>query len=420
MAKLLQKMIRIDWATKIMKCEPIYQQIMNLFTIFLNSWNMLSIFALMNTICQHIEFLVRNHDCVIVPGWGAFIANFQPAHFDKFNRLMPPSRTLSFNSSLVHDDGLLASSIVRREKISYDKALNIIAEEVNALRHQLTAQREVVLGHLGIFTYNAEGSMLFEPYEKSSAVSSLYGLPIVNAVSLRSQVSNEENEANKKNGDTIYVPIRRSWTRIAASIAVILGLGFTLSTPIINDQAHQASIITAPIKPQIKLIEPAPDANLVLNISNIDSIQAKAVVDTVYRKQYQAVMAYYKQREEQRRARREEMMRQIEEQRQAIAAQTTPNKVEAQSSQPITQPVAQTNLRFNSNDAYCLIVASLPTRALAEQFISQAGNGQFGILEQEGRYRVYAATGETSSQTYDMARNNGLMKRYKGAWVCRK
>ena len=288
------------------------------------------------------------------------------------------------------------------------------------MRHQLTAQREVVLGHLGIFTYNAEGSMLFEPYEKSSAVSSLYGLPIVNAVSLRSQVSNEENEANKKNGDTIYVPIRRSWTRIAASIAVILGLGFTLSTPIINDQAHQASIITAPVKPQIKLIEPAPDANLVLNISNIDSTQAKAVVDTVYRKQYQAVMAYYKQREEQRRARREEMMRQIEEQRQAIAAQTTPNKVETQSSQPITQPVAQTNLRFNSNDAYCLIVASLPTRALAEQFISHAGNGQFGILEQEGRYRVYAATGETSSQTYNMARNNGLMKRYKGAWVCRK
>ncbi len=420
MAKLLQKMIRNDWATKIMKCKPIYQQIMNLFAFFLNSWNMLSIFALMNTICQHIEFLVRNHDCVIVPGWGAFIANFQPAHFDKFNRLMPPSRTLSFNSSLVHDDGLLASSIVRREKISYDKALNIIAEDVNTLRHQLTAQREVVLGHLGMFTYNAEGSMLFEPYDKSSAISSLYGLAAVNVVSLRSQVRNEENVSNKKNGDTIYVPIRRSWTRIAASIAVILGLGFTLSTPIINDQAHQASIITAPVKPQIKLIEPAPEANLVLNISNIDSTQAKAVVDTVCRKQYQAVMAYYKQREEQRKARREEMMRQIEAQRQAIAAQTTHNKVETQTSQPIQQPIAQSELRFNSNDAYCLIVASLPTKALAERYISQAGNGQFGILEQEGRYRVYAATGETSSQTYNMARNNGLLKRYKGAWVCRK
>ena len=413
-------MIHYDWRTKIMKCEPIYQQIKNLFAFFLNSWNILSIFALMNTICQHIEFLVRNHDCVIVPGWGAFIANYQPAHFDKFNRLMPPSRTLSFNSSLVHDDGLLASSIVRKEKISYDKALNIIAEDVNTLRHQLTAQREIVLGHLGMFTYNAEGTMLFEPFDKSSAISSLYGLPIVNVVSLRSQVSNEENESNKKKSDTIYVPIRRSWTRIAASIAVILGLGFTLSTPIINDQAHQASMITAPVKPQIKLAEPAPGTNLVLNISNIDSTQAKAVVDTVYRKQYQAVMAYYKQREEQRKARREEMMRQIEEQRQAIATQATPKSVEPQSSQPVQQPVANATLRFNPNDAYCLIVASLPTRALAEQYISQAGKGQFGILEQEGRYRVYAATGETSSQTYNMARNNGLMKRYKGAWVCRK
>lgn len=383
---------------------------------------MFSIFAVMNIICQHIEFLVRNHDCVIVPRWGAFIANYQPAHFDSQNRLLPPMRTISFNSSLVHDDGLLASSIVRRESLSYDKALNIINDEVNTMRHQFNVQGIIMLGHLGTFTKNDEGSMIFEPIVNSSATASLYGLPIVNVVSVLSQAQQDANILDNKKSDTIYLPIRRSWTRIAASIAIILGLGFTLSTPMINDQVHQASMVTTPVKPKIELIQPAPDAQLVLNVANFDTLQAKAEVDTLQRKQYQAVMAYYKQREERRKARREEMLRQIEEYRKAM------NEAKAKKSEIVSQnlqndnnaSIPATSIRFNASDEYCLIVASLPTKALAERFIAESGNGNFGILEKDGRYRVYAATGTTSNQAYAIARDNGLFKRYKGAWVCRK
>lgn len=379
----------------------------------------------MNLISRHIEYLVRYNDCVIVPGWGAFIAQYQPATLIN-NRLTPPSRNLAFNSTLTHDDGLLANSIARQAGIGYDLAVKHIAEEVNAMRHQLNAQGEVAMSNIGLFQHNADGTMLFEPFEKSSAATRYFGLNSINLTPVLTQARIEAGEdATNGKKDTIFVPIRRSWTRIAASIAVMIGLGFTLTTPIVNDNAHQASMITTPQKPQIKLVEPAANTPLVLNVGNVDSADATALVDTLYRKQYQQVMAYYKQREERRKARHEAMMKQIEEARQLKAAQksqaiTTTSIVAEKKVEPTTTKAEATPLRFDANDSYCVVIASLTSREQAEQFIASTGNKRLAILEKDGKFRVYAATAPTSSQAYSIARNNGLMKRYRGAWVCRK
>lgn len=379
----------------------------------------------MNLISRHIEYLVRYNDCVIVPGWGAFIAQYQPATLIN-NCLTPPSRNLAFNSTLTHDDGLLANSIARQAGIGYDLAVKHIAEEVNAMRHQLNAQGEVAMSNIGLFQHNADGTMLFEPFEKSSAATRYFGLNSINLTPVLTQARIEAGEdATKGKKDTIFVPIRRSWTRIAASIAVMIGLGFTLTTPIVNDNAHQASMITTPQKPQIKLVEPAANTPLVLNVGNVDSADATAVVDTLYRKQYQQVMAYYKQREERRKARHEAMMKQIEEARQLKVAQksqaiTTTSIVAEKKVEPTTTKAEATPLRFDANDSYCVVIASLTSREQAEQFIASTGNKRLAILEKDGKFRVYAATAPTSSQAYSIARNKGLMKRYRGAWVCRK
>ena len=379
----------------------------------------------MNLISRHIEYLIRYNDCVIVPGWGAFIAQYQPATINN-NQLLPPSRSLIFNPSLTHDDGLLASSIVRQSAMGYDMAIKLISDEVNALRHQLDISGEVALSKIGTFTRNDEGTMLFEPFNASSSATSFFGLPTINVTPILAQARNEANESSKEGkSDTIYVPIRRSWTRIAASIAVMLGLGFTLSTPIVNDNAHQASVITTPVQPKIELIEKANNSNLVLNISSVDSTEAFVTVDTLQRKQYQAVIAYYKQREEQRKARQEAMLKQIEEQQKqqealakaneskTIVAQQ-PTKVAAQATPTLSQAL------INNADKYCVVIASLTSRAQAEKFIASTGNRNLQILEKDGKFRVYAATGATYNQALAVARNNGLLSRYNGTWVCKK
>ena len=74
----------------------------------------------MLTILPHIEYLIRNNDCVIVPGFGAFISHIVPASLGEDGLLTAPCRLLGFNEALQHNDGLLANSLMRKSGVSYD------------------------------------------------------------------------------------------------------------------------------------------------------------------------------------------------------------------------------------------------------------------------------------------------------------
>ena len=135
----------------------------------------------MLTIIHHIEYLLRRNDCVVVPGFGAFVVQTRAAGIDEAGEmLLPPSRMLSFNGAIDHNDGMLASSIMRKESVSYDKAVDVLASEVKSLKNQLVADKELMFGKLGMFRLSEEGQMVFEP----SATFDLcrlpyYGLPAV-------------------------------------------------------------------------------------------------------------------------------------------------------------------------------------------------------------------------------------------------
>lgn len=75
-------------------------------------------------------------------------------------------------------------------------------------------------------------------------------------------------------------------------------------------------------------------------------------------------------------------------------------------------------VRMNASDRYCLVVASLPSMALAEKFVSENKDANLAILDIDGKYRVYAATGNTINEAIkgkDVAEIGG---RFADAWVC--
>lgn len=368
----------------------------------------------MNLIGRHIEYLVRYNDCVVVPGWGAFISRYQPALLGKDGKFLPPTRSLSFNQSLTHDDGLLASSIVRKSKVSYDAAMKQIANEVAVMRHQLTQNGEIAISNIGVFRQNGEGAIIFDPFINTSATLSFSNLPKIDIRPIKVTYT-PEKQSNENKKDTIYLPIRRSWARVAASIAVILGLGFVFSTPIINNGSYQASLsapkVSTPQPVEIKLNEPSVDAQLVLDVTSIDESESMEVVDTTLRNQYQEAVANYKHKKGGRSARKRLMMEQIEKYRKLKEAEEI--STEATSSNTIV-------LKNNESDKYCLVIASLPSKEHAEEYISKSNNSQLSILEKDGRYRVYATTGASSKEVLSIARKSGLMKHYPNAWVCRK
>ncbi len=82
----------------------------------------------------HIEHLIFRNECVIVPGFGAFIAEKVPAYINKESgTFMPPSRRLSFNPRIDHTDGMLVTSLMRRHRWSYALASESLGVCVAAL-----------------------------------------------------------------------------------------------------------------------------------------------------------------------------------------------------------------------------------------------------------------------------------------------
>jgi hypothetical protein len=60
----------------------------------------------------------------------------------------------------------------------------------------------------------------------------------------------------------------------------------------------------------------------------------------------------------------------------------------------------------------------LTTQAEADEYVAKHGDANLGVLAKDGRYRVYAVTGNSIADVQAKAANLG--KRYPDAWVCRR
>lgn len=80
-------------------------------------------------IIKSITELLLDHECVIVPEFGAFISKETPAMLDYINhRLTPPSKEVAFNGQLLTDDGLLIGFVAKKQGISMTAAAKQVHE----------------------------------------------------------------------------------------------------------------------------------------------------------------------------------------------------------------------------------------------------------------------------------------------------
>ena len=74
-------------------------------------------------VSKYIKDLLFIHDCVILPGFGGFVANYKPANIDdNLNIVSPPSKAVGFNRNLSKNDGLLINRLAESENLSYLEA----------------------------------------------------------------------------------------------------------------------------------------------------------------------------------------------------------------------------------------------------------------------------------------------------------
>lgn len=131
----------------------------------------------MEKLSLHIEFLLQNHECVILPGFGAFISIYEAPHFDNETGVItPPKREIRFNQSLINDDGLLANSFARKLRVSHSEGAQIVSKYVSLLIEALNLDGEVTIGRLGVIKQDPERKYSFHPFNTAASVAAEIGL----------------------------------------------------------------------------------------------------------------------------------------------------------------------------------------------------------------------------------------------------
>lgn len=328
----------------------------------------------MNSIIRHIQYLIVHHDCVVVPGFGAFVAQFSPARISgRGAAIEPPRRDISFNSALIHDDGMLISSVARKECVAYDVARRIVLQDVEAMRRMLEASGSLDMPRVGSFSLNGEGDFRFTPAVGGVETLMYAGLPVIEFLPVVSHDADDvDYDLIIRNASRRMLRVRRvamSVARYAAAAALLVGVGLTVSTPVpVDGKVDHAS-----------LSFPSLSAPVSVSLTEASSEPVMVVADTL-----------------------------------PIPAPTVsvPSVVEA------------ADMLDADADRYScfVVVASCASEREADRFIRSQSNGQsMKVLRCEDRYRVYVAAGNDydAAFAYRVA-DSSFAARHPNAWVYKK
>lgn len=126
---------------------------------------------------NYIVGLLFINDCVILPGFGGFVANYQEATHDKSNNTFsPPSKKVVFNSNLSYNDGLLINYLSQQLSISYAEANEMVHQSVENVWIRLERGEEVEFDGIGSFKYGDNDALVFSPKLTENLLTDSYGM----------------------------------------------------------------------------------------------------------------------------------------------------------------------------------------------------------------------------------------------------
>ena len=183
---------------------------------------------------SYIEKLLFDYNCVVVPGFGAFLAHGKSAEIDlATNTLVPPSKTISFNAQLSKNDGLLVSHISKEKNLGYEDILQEVEHIAQEWNQRLAQGESIELFGIGKLWHNSEQNIQFQPEEKINFLTSSFGLSTFAATPIQREVIKEEVEQLEERIPFIITPEKREqtsfrpWLKYAAVILLAVSLGVT-------------------------------------------------------------------------------------------------------------------------------------------------------------------------------------------------
>ena len=201
---------------------------------------------------KYISSLLYHHDCVVVPEFGAFIAQKSNASFQKQkSAFYPPQKQVGFNPSLTSNDGLLIQEVARFSGLTFEAAKEEVAAKVQFWKNHLDLNSNLNLPELGILSKTKEGLLNFTPNHSNFLLDS-FGLESIRPQPILANSTQQQSSS-------------ASWWKAAAVIPILLG-GFLyfgkpqpvtdyvnqqwsgFVSPMMNPNAKALKAIESPIK----------------------------------------------------------------------------------------------------------------------------------------------------------------------------
>lgn len=178
---------------------------------------------------QHISQLLYRNQCVIVPGFGAFLTEFQSAQLDENSHsFYPPKKIVSFNPFIKNNDGLLANHLAQAEKISYEIAVNVIQNEVSHWKTKMLEIGNFSVKNVGSFSLNSEKNIVFVPTDQINYLKESFGLSSFISPSVKREFYKEEVSQLEEKAPIIFTPEKRkNYSALKYAAIFLLSAGIT-------------------------------------------------------------------------------------------------------------------------------------------------------------------------------------------------
>ena len=142
---------------------------------------------------HYIKELLYRYDCVIMPGFGAFLTQMKSAVLhETTNAFHPPTKVISFNEQLSSNDGLLASHMASAEKSSHDAMLQKLNGLAKEWKKILQNNERISLLDIGQLWLNKEGKIQFQPSYHINYLTLSFGLSSFISAPTTAEVLKEE------------------------------------------------------------------------------------------------------------------------------------------------------------------------------------------------------------------------------------
>ena len=388
-------------------------------------------------LAQHIEVLLLENDCVIVPGLGGFVAHYTPAmRVAEENVFLPPTRIIGFNPQLKMNDGLLVQSYMAVYDTDFSDATRIVEKEVAHIFTALHEEGKVDLPNIGELRYSIHGIYDFVPYDHKITTPYLYGLDSFEMQEL-AELKKPYAELKKPYMEKTIrysVPVvpedkkrrfeikfNRSYLSNAVAMIAVVALFFFLSTPIENTEVVEGNYAQFLPNELFEMIEKESLAiNPIVVSRKADTPKASAQKNTGQKAKKKVVPV----------AVREVKVGQANAQNAPVVSQPKQQAAEVSSSTSVTtkSEIQKTTAgtvapSLVSAQKYHVIIASVGTEkdaeAMAKQLIEK-GYPHAKAIVGDGKMRVSIESCGTETKAYQALNRVRQNETYKNAWVLKK